>query len=79
LTPPTRWGVGDHLQALFGAAASRITVTPREFVFRYRSPEHWIQVFRTWYGPTLKAYGALAPDAQLQLTADLSADRALRS
>jgi SAM-dependent methyltransferase len=71
LTPPTRWGAEDHLQALFGAAASRITVIPREFVFRYRSPEHFIEMFRTWYGPTLKAFGALSPESQQLLAADM--------
>ena len=29
------------------------------FVFRYRSPEHWLDVFRTYYGPMLKAFAAL--------------------
>ena len=72
LTPPTRWGAEDHLQALFGAAASRITVIPRDFTFRYRSPEHFIEMFRTWYGPTLKAFGALSPESQKLLTADLT-------
>jgi len=72
LTPPTRWGAEDHLQALFGTAASRITVIPRDFTFRYRSPEHFIEMFRTWYGPTLKAFGALSPESQKLLTADIT-------
>jgi SAM-dependent methyltransferase len=71
LTPPTRWGTDDHLQALFGAAASHITVTPRDFVFRYRSPDHFIETFRTWYGPTLKAFAALPPESQQLLAADM--------
>ena len=71
LTPPTRWGAEDHLQALFGTAASRITVIPRDFTFRYRSPEHFIEMFRTWYGPTLKAFGALSPESQALLTTDM--------
>ena len=29
------------------------------FVFRYRSPQHWLDVFKTFYGPMLKAFGAL--------------------
>jgi SAM-dependent methyltransferase len=71
LTPPTRWGAEDHLQALFGTAASRITVIRREFVFRYLSPEHFIEIFRTWYGPTLKAFDALSPESQQLLAADI--------
>jgi SAM-dependent methyltransferase len=61
LTSPSRWGLEDHLDSLFGAAASDIHTTPRDFVFRYHSPEHWLDVFRTWYGPVLKAFDAL-PD-----------------
>jgi ubiquinone/menaquinone biosynthesis C-methylase UbiE len=61
LTSPSRWGVEDHLDSLFGAAASDIHTTPRDFMFRYQSPEHWVDVFRRWYGPVLKAFEAL-PD-----------------
>ena len=38
---------------------------------RYRSPQHWVELFRTWYGPVHKAYAALPPDGQQALTADL--------
>jgi hypothetical protein len=42
-------------------------------VFRYRSPEHWLNVFRTYYGPVLKTFAALAPPAQAALERDLLA------
>jgi len=42
-------------------------------VFRYRSAEHRIEVFKTWYGPLLKAFAALEPAAQSALEADLKA------
>jgi ubiquinone/menaquinone biosynthesis C-methylase UbiE len=71
LTPPARWGAEEHLETLFRASASDIRVTPREFHFRYRSPEHWIDVFRTWYGPVHKAFAALEPEGQAQLEKDL--------
>jgi SAM-dependent methyltransferase len=71
LTPASRWGAEDHLRNLFGASASRIEVTPREFVFRYRSPGHWIDVFRTWYGPVHKAFASLPPESQKILERDL--------
>lgn len=73
LTPPSRWGVEDYLDQLFGAAASDIHTTPRDFVFRYRSPQHWVDVFRTWYGPVLKAFEALPPEGQQRLEQDLLA------
>ena len=42
-------------------------------MFRYRSPEHWLEVFKTYYGPTLKAFAALEPAAQEALARDLIA------
>ena len=58
---------------LFEAHASSIHATPRNFVFRYRSPAHWLDVFRTYYGPVLKTFGALEPSAQRELEQDLLA------
>jgi ubiquinone/menaquinone biosynthesis C-methylase UbiE len=71
LTPPSRWGSEDHLEHLFRASAADIRITPRNFVFRYRSPEHWVEVFRTWYGPVHKAFAALSPEAQRTLEHDV--------
>ena len=71
LTPASRWGTDEHLEGLFGASASDIYTTCREFVFRYRSAEHWIHVFRTWYGPVLKAFAGLPAEAQICLEQDL--------
>jgi ubiquinone/menaquinone biosynthesis C-methylase UbiE len=72
-TPPSRWGHEEHLQALFAASAADIHVTPREFTFRYRSAAHFVDVFRTWYGPVHKAFAALGADGQAALERDLIA------
>ena len=71
VVPPSRWGTEDHLESLFRASASEITVTPRTFAFRYRSPAHWIDVFRTWYGPVHKAFAALSGEGKAALEQDL--------
>jgi ubiquinone/menaquinone biosynthesis C-methylase UbiE len=71
LTPPSRWGLEDHLDDLFRASASDIHTTYRDFVFRYRSPEHWVEVFRNWYGPVHKAFAGVSPDVQRRLEDDL--------
>lgn len=70
---PMRWGSEDGLQALFGQAARAITVTRRSFVFRYRSAQHWLDVFRTYYGPTLKAFEALDAAGQEALGREIVA------
>jgi SAM-dependent methyltransferase len=61
---PSLWGTPGHLRELFGAAAKTIRAEERQFLFRYRSPEHFLDVFRTWYGPMNKTFAAL--DAQGQ-------------
>ncbi|CAM3507968.1 class I SAM-dependent methyltransferase [Bordetella flabilis] len=70
---PALWGTRARIEEMFGAHASAIQCESRKFVFRYRSPEHWIQVFKTYYGPLLKAFGALEPAAQTALANDLVA------
>jgi SAM-dependent methyltransferase len=69
---PALWGTEARLDELFGAAAQDIRVTRRDFVFRYRSPAHWIEVFRTFYGPMNKAYGALDAAKQSSFTREVT-------
>jgi SAM-dependent methyltransferase len=68
---PSLWGVESHLRALFGEQAAHVRITTRHFNFRYRSPAHFIEVFRTWYGPVHKAFAALGADAAVSLERDL--------
>ncbi len=58
---------------LFGALASQIHCERRIFNFRYRSPAHWVQVFRDYYGPTHKAFAALDAAGQQALERDITA------
>jgi ubiquinone/menaquinone biosynthesis C-methylase UbiE len=69
---PLLWGTDAHIQELFGSAAS-IRHTRRNFAFRYRSPEHWVEIFRTFYGPVYKAFAALPADGQAALEGELIA------
>jgi ubiquinone/menaquinone biosynthesis C-methylase UbiE len=64
LRPPTEWGSEERVRELFGEAVSDLRTTKREFVFRYRSPEHWLEYWRAYYGPTLKAFEALGDDSE---------------
>jgi SAM-dependent methyltransferase len=72
VVPPARWGVEEHLRSLFGEGAADIAITRRRFNFRYRSPAHFIEVFRTWYGPVHKAFAALPADKGIELERDLA-------
>lgn len=69
---PAQWGDERHLAKLFGAGTASIAVTRRQYVFRYRSPAHFIEVFRTWYGPMHKAFAALSPEGAEALERDLT-------
>jgi len=68
---PSQWGNEAHLASLFGSGGS-VAATRRCFNFRYRSAAHFIDVFRTWYGPVHKAFAALPADKGAELERDLS-------
>lgn len=73
LRPPALWSDDAHLRALFGSAARSIDITRREFNFRYTSADHYIDVFRTWFGPVHLAFRALDPANQEELASDMRA------
>jgi SAM-dependent methyltransferase len=73
LRGPPQWGTEARLGELFGAGARGLRVQRREFTFRYRSAAHWVEVFRSWYGPVLRAFAALPPEGQGALASDLTA------
>jgi hypothetical protein len=70
---PALWGTRSRIAELFGPQAREIVAEERNFVFRYRSAEHWLDVFKTTYGPLLKTFAALQPEAQAALHRDLVA------
>jgi len=69
---PLLWGTDAHLRTLFPGVA-KIEHTPRYFAFRYQSAEHFVDVFRTFYGPVHKAFLGLDATGQAALEADLLA------
>jgi SAM-dependent methyltransferase len=73
LRSPALWGTEPRLRELFGDAARELSITPRTYAFRYSSAEHFVDVFRRWYGPTLHAFAALDGEAQDALARDLGA------
>jgi len=69
---PALWGDKAHLDALFGPKGT-VAATSRNFMFRYKSPRHWVDMFRTYYGPVMKAFAAIDAKAQQALEADVYA------
>ena len=70
---PALWGTRKRIEELFGAHAAAIETPKRDFMFRYRSAQHWIDMFKTYYGPMLKAVTALDAAAQRALLSDIEA------
>jgi ubiquinone/menaquinone biosynthesis C-methylase UbiE len=80
-TSPALWGTRARIAELFEPHATSVESAQRNFVFRYRTPAHWLEVFKTYYGPVHKTFAALEPAAQAALERDLTAliDRFNRS
>jgi hypothetical protein len=68
---PAVWGTPGFVKMTFGAEASAIVAEPRNFTFRYRSAQHFLDVFRTYSGPMLKAFEALDPSGRNGLARDI--------
>jgi len=68
---PALWGTAERLRELFGGRIAALQAPRRHFVFRYRSPRHWLDTFRTYYGPMHKAFAALDAGKQESLAEDL--------
>ena len=66
---PALWGTEARLAELF--PNHKITATKQTFNFRYKSAEHWLDVFRTFYGPTHRAFAALDAEKQAALQVDI--------
>jgi ubiquinone/menaquinone biosynthesis C-methylase UbiE len=68
---PANWGTRTWIAEWLGADASAIVAEPRHFVFRYRSAQHFLDVFRDYYGPMLKAFEALDEAGRKALARDI--------
>ena len=68
---PSLWGTQARIEELFGSGARALSTTTREFVFRYRSDVHWLEVFRTFYGPMHRTFAALDAEKQAAFTEEI--------
>lgn len=71
LRPPSLWGTEAGLSELFGEGVSSLQIERRSFYFRYKSPQHWLDYFRTYFGPTRRAFEMLDAAGQADLARDL--------
>jgi len=71
LRSPIQWGTEARLRELFDGANADLKAEKRFYTFRDRSPEHYIEYWRTFYGPTLKAFEAVGESGSEALEADM--------
>jgi ubiquinone/menaquinone biosynthesis C-methylase UbiE len=71
IKPPPLWGTEERLRELLGEDIASLEVTRRSYMFRYPSAGHFVEYFRSYYGPTLKAFESLEPEGQRSLAEDL--------
>ena len=70
---PALWGTRSRVSEMFETSAQWIRAERRHFTFRYHSPDHFLQIFRSYYGPMLKAFAALDEANRERLSHDLLA------
>lgn len=66
---PALWGCVARLEELF--PGQPVSAARQVFNFRYESADHWLAVFRGFYGPTHKAFAALDRAGQDALEGDI--------
>jgi ubiquinone/menaquinone biosynthesis C-methylase UbiE len=71
LRSPIQWGTEERLRELFGDAIAELHVAKRHYVFRYRSPQAYVEYWRRYYGPTTKTFEAVGEAGREALESDL--------
>ena len=61
MVPPVLWGTEDRLRELFGAGISELRIERLKTRQVFRSPDHYLDFFRTYFGPIKTAYEQVGP------------------
>ncbi len=73
IVPPVLWGTEERLRELFGDGISALRVERLKARQSFRSADHYLDFFRTYFGPVKTAYEGVGPAGEAALTADLRA------
>ncbi len=71
IKPPALWGTEERLRELLGEEVLSLTTNRRSFVFRARSADEWIAIFRMCYGPINRAFAGQDAAGQEALAAEI--------
>jgi ubiquinone/menaquinone biosynthesis C-methylase UbiE len=70
---PLLWGTEERLRELFGDGITDLRAERRISRQPFRSADHYIDFFRTYFGPTQMAYERVGAEGEQALTDDLRA------
>jgi hypothetical protein len=70
---PAEWGTREYLNDLFGHSAYALGAAINTHKWRYKSPQHWLDTWRTHGEPLHKVYKTVDPDWRDQLSSELLA------
>ena len=73
VAPPVLWGSEDHVRELFGDAVSDLRAERVKSRQPFFSVDHYIDFFRSYFGPIQSAYEKVGPEGEEALTQDLRA------
>ena len=77
LDPPPLWGTEARVRELFGDGISSLQANERECTLRFRSTQHYLDYYRTYFGPMKMAYARVGAEGEQALTDDHGPGRAL--
>jgi SAM-dependent methyltransferase len=70
-TPPVLWGVEGHVRELFGDGVTELRFERKASRQPFRSIDHYLEIFRNYFGPIKLAFDRVGPDGEAALEADL--------
>ena len=68
---PANWGRDEWIAEYLSPASSSVSVTKKNYQFRYISPQHYLDFFRTHYGLCKKAFEKVGADGEEALANDI--------
>jgi hypothetical protein len=71
--PPSLWGSEEHVRELFGDGIAELRVERRVSRQSFRSADHYLDFFRSYFGPVKTAFDKVGPEGAPALEADVRA------
>jgi SAM-dependent methyltransferase len=71
--PPVLWGTEERVRELFGDGISALRVQRLKSRQVFRSPDHYLEFFRAYFGPIKTAFERVGSAGEAALEADLRA------